>query len=108
MEVEFQMSTRSLMALTAYAASITFIIVGPFDWWVNWTLAGAIWAITFPLRNARRNQDSLRNHFADFEPVEWLALALTMVGEAVLWPVSVPVGGWLLLRGIYDGNTTRA
>lgn len=94
------MSLRSWIAFVSWVASIVFIFVGPWDWWVNSLAVGAVWALTFPLRNARREDQPLKKHLAGLELGAWAALVVTMVVQTVVWPVSVPIGGWYLLREI--------
>lgn len=106
--------TGSLVA--GYIASILFVSLGPYGWWVNYLLVGAIWGITVPVRSVIHDAfkyitaefrdaafytwwDCVRGRLAgelvDFQRarLQYLGAVATVTGvHMFLWPVTAYLG----------------
>lgn len=107
-----------------YVVSVLFVVFGPYDWWLNYLVAGLVWGLTTPVRNVVRAgfkyvtaefrdanlyswkdcvQGEVASELAEFRrnPKEYIGAVLTVTGvHALCWPVSVYLGA--MIKGSVD------
>jgi hypothetical protein len=107
-----------------WLASVSFVFLGPYQWWVNYLAAGAVWGLSLPLRNVVRAAFMYSTHqFRDASQFSWwycvksealgevsdfchqplghmMAWAGVTIVDIFLWPVMVYLGA--TLKGTLD------
>lgn len=116
---EYSGVSHHLLVLTSPAigliASVLAVIYGPYAWWINWLIVGAVWGVTTPIRALFRTL--LKYVTLEFRSPEfsWATCVIGVASEewqmwrsepiktlgallgrtlclAAGWPVFVPIG----------------